>query len=147
MQNILDRIRAASATLVAVSPMDLAHSAKTQQDLKLEYAVLSDPGNQLATQLGLTFAFSPAMRDAYMSFGVNLEEYNGDASWTLPMPAVFVLDAKGVVTWHFVDSDYTKRPEPETVAAELEKLAYAATIDRMPGRGLKRKQPALSGLS
>ncbi len=75
--------------------------------------MLSDPGNRVASRFGLTFALPEDLREVYGTFGVDLKKYNGDDSWTLPMPARFVIDSTETVRAADVNPDYTVRPEPE----------------------------------
>jgi len=35
----------------------------------------------------------------YGKFGVELVKYDGDNSWTLPMPASYVIDSQGVIRY------------------------------------------------
>ena len=82
------------------------------------YELLIDRGNEVARRFGLVFALPDEIRDIYRTFGNDLELANGDASWTLPMPARYVVDRQGVVRAADVHPDYTRRTEPaETVAA------------------------------
>ena len=46
---------------------------------------------------------------------MNLELFNGDRSWTLPLPVRFILDRHGAIIHVDVDPDYTKRPEPTDI--------------------------------
>lgn len=72
----------------------------------------------MAAKLGLVFPFADDLREAYRGLGIDLAKYNGDSSWTLPMPARFVVTGDGVIRSVESDPDYTVRPEPdETVAA------------------------------
>jgi len=48
---------------------------------------------------------------------------DGDPSWQLPVPARFVIDAKGIVRSVEADPDYRYRPEPETTLQALRKVA------------------------
>jgi len=85
---------------------------------KLSFDILSDPGNRYAEQLGLAFELPDNLREVYSGFGIDLPKFNGDRSWTLPIPARFVADATGIIRYSEADVDYTTRPEPaETVAA------------------------------
>jgi len=43
------------------------------------------------------------------------EKFNGDASWTLPIPARFLIDRGGIIRWAEADPGYTTRPEPDAV--------------------------------
>ena len=76
----------------------------------------------MASHFGLTFALPDYLRVLYTTFPLDLAEYNGDASWTLPMPARFVIDRQGVVRAAESDPDYTTRPEPEDTLATLRAL-------------------------
>ncbi len=58
-----------------------------------------------------------------MKFGIDLPTANGDDSWTLPMPARFVIDRSGMIRAADVDPDYTRRPEPADTVAVLRSLA------------------------
>lgn len=62
------------------------------------------------------------MKRVYLdAFDTDLEAYNGDDSWTLPMPARYVIDRDGIVRWAGVSADYTVRPDPaETLEAVRE---------------------------
>ncbi len=80
---------------------------------RLSYDLLQDPENELAAKFGLKFKLPDDVREIYISFGLDLTAANGEDSWTLPMPARFVVDATGVIRSVDVDPDYTVRPEPQ----------------------------------
>jgi peroxiredoxin len=84
--------------------------------------VLRDKGNKVASQFGLIFRLPDDLRDVYRKFGIVLERYNGDDSWTLPMPGRFILDQQGAILNAEVHPDYTKRPEPHDIIEILEAL-------------------------
>ena len=90
---------------------------------KLKFDLLSDPANTYASQLGLTFTVPDALREVYLSIGIDLPKHNGEDSWTLPMPARYVIDSGGVIRAADVDPDYTHRPEPGKTIADLKALA------------------------
>ena len=70
----------------------------------------------------MTFTLPQYLRDIYTTFPLDITKYNGDASWTLPMPARFVIDRRGVIRYADSDPDYTTRPEPEDTLAALRTL-------------------------
>jgi hypothetical protein len=55
----------------------------------------------------------------------DLPAFNGDPSWTLPMPARFVIAPYGTIVCAEVNPDYTRRPEPEAMLAVLQKVLAA----------------------
>jgi peroxiredoxin len=76
----------------------------------------------VAARFGLVFALPEYLRAIYATFPLDLAIYNGDASWTLPMPARFVIDREGMIGAAESDPDYTTRPEPEDTVAALRAL-------------------------
>ncbi len=81
--------------------------------------MLCDKGNGVASQFGLVFRLPDDLRGLYSSFGIDLERFNGDDSWALPMPGRFILNQKGVVLSADVNPDYTIRPEPGDIVEIL----------------------------
>lgn len=58
------------------------------------------------------------LRDVYLGFGIHLPASNGEPSWTLPLPARYIIDTSSVIRYARVEADYIHRPEPvETVEA------------------------------
>ena len=122
MQAVLGDLEANGASLVALTPHLAEHSRAMRQKHGLNYHLLTDPGNAYAAELGLRFAFPEDLRKIYRSINIDLPRYNGDDSWTLPVPARFVVDPDGIVRAADVDVDYTRRPEPEKTLADVKAL-------------------------
>lgn len=110
---MLPAIEALGASLVAISPQLPSHNRELIRSRELGFPILSDAGNEVAARFGLRFALPDYLREVYASFPLDLGAYNGDASWTLPMPARFIVDPRGVIRYAQSDPDYTSRPEPE----------------------------------
>jgi peroxiredoxin len=108
--------------LVALSPQRPDGSLSTKEKNSLSFTVLSDPGNQLALQLGVVTAPSPEALEAQRSHGLDLAERNADGTVGLPMPTVLVVDTNRVVRWIDVHPDYTTRSEPNEIIDALEAL-------------------------
>lgn len=112
----MPQIRETGAELVAISPQIPEQNAKISKRHKLEYDVLSDLGNKVAGQWGLAHAVEGELRKIYEGFKIDLDRFNGEGGWNLPIPARFVLATDGKVLSASSDPDYTRRPEPsETV--------------------------------
>jgi len=88
----------------------------------LTFDVLSDIGNTVARRFGLVFTVPDDLRRLYLKLGADLERYNGDDSWTLPMPGIFIVDEHSLIRSSEVDPDYTVRPEPEHVIKILKTI-------------------------
>lgn len=114
LQQSLPAFRAAGATLVAISPEKPDYSMPLIEREQLAFPVLSDSGNTVARQFGLVFELEGEVRRLSRDvFGVDLPAFNGDQSWTLPVPATYLIDTQGTVRYAFVDPDFRHRVEPE----------------------------------
>ncbi len=117
-------IAAAGASLLAISPGKPEYLRQTIEKHRLKFEVLSDAGNSVASRYGLVFTMDAAVRDVYLNkLGIDLSKFNADESWTLPIPARFVLDRAGVIRWAESHPDYTKRPEPAETVETLRAIA------------------------
>ena len=118
-QAALADIHAAGASLVAVSPQTPDNSLTLAEQAALEFPVLSDVGNTVARSYGLVFALGAADRELHGGVGIDLAASNGDATWELPAPAVFVVDADGTIRYASIAGDYRWRVGPDEVLAAL----------------------------
>ena len=84
--------------------------------------MLRDQGNQVARKFGLVYTLPDDLRRVYLKFGIDLAQANGDDSWTLPMPARFVIDRTGTIRAVDADPDYTRRPDPARTIDALRAL-------------------------
>ncbi len=126
LQDAAASFRAAGAELVVIAPQ-LEDSAKqTHEDHGLTFDVLVDEGNRYAQRLGIVFTLPEDLRQVYRGFGVGLPQFNGDESWSLPMPTRLVVDQDGFVRDADIDPDYTIRPDPAETLAALRTLRAAA---------------------
>src|SRR5271169_2273031 len=123
IQAALPEIEKRGARLVAVSPQTAPNSRRSQRENKLSFPILSDPHNDVAASFGIRFGLPDYLADLYKNaFKNNLEVVNGDDSWTLPMPARFVIGRDGIIRYAEVNPDYTRRPDPSELPSVLDGL-------------------------
>ena len=108
---------------MAISPQLTAINLELIEKKGYGFDILSDPGNQVAKQWGLAWDLPKDLQEVYGGFGIDLASSNGDSSWSLPMPARYVVSKDGVIRSAHVNPDYTRRPEPTDTLAALAKLA------------------------
>ena len=119
-QTLVAELDDRGVALVALSPQKPDGSLSVQEKNDLSYAVVSDPGNQIAGQLGILTAPGEGARNAQASLGLDLATVNGDGTHTLPFPTVVIVDADGSICWIDVHPDYTTRSEPRQILAALD---------------------------
>lgn len=119
MNLIVPEIEQAGASLIGISPQNVRQSFFMRDQHKLHFPLLSDAGNQIARQFGLTYRVPEYQAEVYRRAFVNLPFTNGDESWELPIPATYILDRDGTVLYAAAGEDYTERPEPDDIVRVL----------------------------
>lgn len=115
-------IEALGASIVGISPQTGANSRRAHRENELGYPILADTGGAIAADFGLRWALQPDLRRLFEQFGVNLATFNGDDSWTLPMPARYIVREDGLIAYAEINPDYTRRPDPSELLPTLERM-------------------------
>jgi peroxiredoxin len=108
--------------MIAVSPQKPDGSLTAAETNELTYTVVSDPGNQLASALGIVTEPSAEAAAAQEKLGLDLAEHNADGGRRLPMPTTVVMDAIGVIRWIEVHPNYTTRSEVVDILAAVDSV-------------------------
>src|SRR5690242_3143851 len=126
-QDVLPRITAAGASLVAISPEKPDDSLSTAEKNALSFEVLSDVGQEVGRAFGIVYEFTDELRGVYQGFGLDIPAKNGTpGEWSLPVSATYVVDTNSTIIYAYTDVDYRDRADPEDVLKVLAKRAAAA---------------------
>ena len=107
---------------MAISPQVEKYNRGFIKKHNLTFDILSDPGNKLAEKFGLIWDFPDDLRQVYTAFGIDLERFNSDGRWRLPMPARYVVSQDSVIRSADVSPDHTIRPEPDETVEFLRNM-------------------------
>jgi peroxiredoxin len=129
-RDLYQEVRKLGALFVAISPQTLRHNDFTIQQHELPFPLLSDPDAAVAEEFGIAYTIPLEHRRYYQSILVNIPYNNAglsyhnatEASWRLPLPAIFVIRQDGSIAFAEAHADFRVRPEPSDVLAALEKL-------------------------
>lgn len=121
-QGILPELATRKAQLVAISPQTPDNSLTTVERHALTFHVLSDVGSRVAEQFGIVLSIEGPIRQTHADVGVDLEVFNGDPTWRLPVPATYVVKPDGVIAAAWIDGDFRNRTEPSEILAALDAI-------------------------
>jgi len=121
LQTINDELAKLNAKIIAISPQTPDSSLSTKEKNELAFEVLSDKENKVAKEYGLVFSLAEELRPIYKSFGIDIEGSNKEDSYELPMPATYIINKNQEIIYSFIDEDYTKRSEPQTILDIIQK--------------------------
>jgi peroxiredoxin len=111
------------ASLLTISPQTAPNSRKSVRQNKLSFPILSDVKGKVSAAFGLRFNLPDYLVELFNQMKNDLPAFNDDLSWTLPMPARYVIGRDGVILYSEVNPDYTHRPEPEDMIPVLQRAA------------------------
>jgi peroxiredoxin len=128
-RDLYPHLRERRALLVAISPQTTRQNDFTLQQHQLPFPLLADPGAAIAEKFGIAYTIPQQYRSYYQSIVVNIPFSNAglsyhnatEASWRLPLPAVFVLNQDNTIAFAEAHADFRVRPEPTDILATLDR--------------------------
>jgi peroxiredoxin len=129
-RDLQPELRRRNALFVAISPQTTRQNNFTLQQHGLPYPLLSDPGATIAEKFGIAYTIPPEHRRYFQSILINIPFNNAglsyhnatEASWRLPLPAIFVIANTNTITFAEAHADFRVRPEPVDILAALDQL-------------------------
>lgn len=120
LEDSLQLIRNKGAQLIAITPETKEGIDKTIEKTKSSFPILSDQGLKIMQAYDVNFEVDERIVARYRNANINLLENNGSLNGAnLPVPAVYIIDKRGVVVYRYFDSDYKKRPSVKEILDNL----------------------------
>ena len=119
LEDSLQFIKEKGATVIAVSPEKPESVSKTIDKTKAEYPVLYDEGLKIMKAYEVDYEVQENTITRYRNTGIDLEKTNGKDWKFLPVPAVYIIDKEGKITYRYFDADYKKRPSVQEILKNL----------------------------
>lgn len=123
LQLSLGEIRAAGASLVAISAQAPDHGSDLVEKHELDFPVLSDLDQSVSEAYKVRFDLSGELEDLQVNvFQNDPATQNADGRRSLPVASTFIISKDGVVRFSSVEADWRRRVEPADVIAALSEL-------------------------
>lgn len=122
LEEALPELRAAGATLVAMTPDTGGRALRAKRAHGLHYEVLSDVDNEAAMQFGVVVNPPESYRALLAGAGIDLAERHGNPGGFIPLPATFLVGGDGMVRSAWIDLDVTRRVEPTEIIDAVRRL-------------------------
>lgn len=106
---------------ISADQPDLLYSSLKEPDI--HYTLLSDARMNAARAYGLAFRVDDATYTRYKDFGIDLETASGETHHELPVPAVFIVNTRGVIEFAYANPDYKIRIKSDVLVAAARRLA------------------------
>lgn len=120
LQDSLELIEAAGAKVIAVSPEKPEYLDIMAEKSGATFALLYDEGYRIADAYDVTFRPGATTLLTYnFVLGAKLKESHSDDSQQLPIPATYIIDQDGTITWRQFDPDYKNRSTVKDILNHL----------------------------
>jgi peroxiredoxin len=124
LQDSLQLITDRGAQLVAVTLEKQEGIAKTVEKTKASFPILTDDEMKIMKAYDVVYQVDEKTIARYKMASIDLAANNGqkpDAVY-LPIPAVYVINKQGEITYRYFESDYRKRPYVKEILDNLKGL-------------------------
>jgi peroxiredoxin len=122
LSEIAETAHELGAGIVAITPESRKFASRLNVDTRGAFPILADLDNGYALTVNLAIWVDQEMSSLIAGAGWDIPTYQGNDAWTLPIPAVFVLDRSGVIVARHVNPDYRERADIEEVIASLRSM-------------------------
>lgn len=119
LEDSLVLIKAKGANIIAVSPEKLENIYKTIEKTKVTYNVVTDENSQIMNAYKVAFELDEKTTEKYKGYGINLMERNGSSGNNLPVPAVYIINKEGKITYKYFDVNYKNRASVQEILKNL----------------------------
>ena len=113
------KIAEANGQVIAIMPDRQPFAIEFKREASSPFPVLTDMDNGYALSLNLAVWIGPDLERLLTSYGWVLPDYQGNDSWTLPIPATFVVGRDGIIRARFIDPDFRRRMTVEELLDAL----------------------------
>jgi peroxiredoxin len=118
LQSIEGKLVALGYQILAVSPDRPEKLAPSVGKHGLKYQLFSDSKMTAAKAFGLAWKVDDATIAMYKEYKIDLDDASGESHHLLPVPAAYVVDAKGVIRYRYFNPDYKVRVNPDELLRE-----------------------------
>ncbi|MEO5978613.1 MAG: peroxiredoxin-like family protein [Chryseolinea sp.] len=119
MQDSLEMVTSKGATVLAITPEKQENISKTIEKTKASFPILYDDGLKIMKSYQVAFQLNEASIEKFKGYGIDLNAANGSNGASLPVPALYIINKNGKITYRHFDPDYTKRPSVKEIASHL----------------------------
>ncbi|HEV8513331.1 MAG TPA: peroxiredoxin-like family protein [Cyclobacteriaceae bacterium] len=110
LEESLLSISAKGASVVAVTPEIPEYVVKSVEKTKATFPILHDESLKIMKSYDVAYKLDDKALSKYKKIKVDLNIINGPVnSENLPVPAVYIINQKGIIVYRFFDPDYTNR--------------------------------------
>ncbi len=115
LQKINNLVKQGGAQIISICPEKREECQKTMERNNLHFNILTDKGNKVSEKYRLISKNDTHASDCLLDIGFDSAIDNGDISYQLPVPAIFIVDEWMTIRFAYQDPDFTKRVDTQDI--------------------------------
>jgi peroxiredoxin len=119
LQDSLQLITAKGAQLVAITPEAATGIDSTIAKTGAIFPILHDAEGKLARAYEVSFKVDEKTVNRYKMAGIDILKNNNQKEAVLPVPAVYIINSEGTITYRYFDENYRKRVSVKEILANI----------------------------
>lgn len=121
LQDSLSLLEEQGAQVIAISPEKPEYLNKMSEKTGASYTLLYDEAYKIATAYDVNYKPTSMQTMSYnIALNANMKKSHTDKSQNLPIPATFIIDKDGRITWRQFDPNYKNRASVKDILEALE---------------------------
>jgi peroxiredoxin len=113
-------IAAAGYQVIGINADRPEEVLKSVEQRNYAFTILSDSDLKAARAFGVAFKLDDDTTAKYKGYGIKLLDSAGEPRYSLPVPAFYLIDTTGKVTFEHHNPDYTKRISKEDILKAIQ---------------------------
>ncbi len=119
LQDSLQMLTAKGTYVIGITPETGENINKTINKTKASFSMIYDKDRSIMKSYDVNYVMEQSLFEKYKRNGVDMEANNGNADHMLPVPATYIINKSGKLTYVHFDKDYKRRPTIKSLLAEL----------------------------
>lgn len=115
LASLQDDFAKAGYQVIGINPDRPEDVLKAQEKREYPFTILSDSDLAAARAFGVAFKLDDKTVEQYNGYGIKLMDSAGEPRYSLPVPAFYLVDEAGKITFEFHDADYKVRISKDDV--------------------------------
>ncbi|HEY0042669.1 MAG TPA: peroxiredoxin-like family protein [Flavisolibacter sp.] len=119
LQDSLQLITEKGAQLIAITPETKGGIDSTVAKTGAIFPILYDEEGKLAAAYQVSFKVDEKTVNRYKMAGIDLLKTNNQKAAVLPVPAVYIINKEGTITYRYFDDNYRRRVSVKEILANI----------------------------
>jgi peroxiredoxin len=119
LQDSLQLLTGKGAYVIGVTPETDNNINKTIDKTHASFSIIQDKGYKIMKAYDVNYTVNDETLSQLKKYGVDLEKNNGNSDHVLPVPATYVINSSGKISFVQFDKNYTKRASVSSILNAL----------------------------